>query len=262
MIESRDPATATALARLYDLDLQDDPGDLDLYGALAARADGPVLELAVGSGRVAVPLAAAGHRVTGVDVDGAMLRRARERATAEGISDDRLDLVEADILDVRLRAAGRFALAYIALNSLMLLPTRAAQRAAIRSLADHLAPGGLAAVDVWLPDGDDLGRYDGRLILEWIRPDPVTGSLVTKSGSAIHDAASGTILLTSIFDESAQGGVTTRWIRQDRLRLASADELRAFAEEAGLRVEVMAGGYDLGPIGPGAERAVLVAEKG
>ena len=85
---------------------------------------------------------------------------------------------------------GRYAFAFIALNSLMLLPTRAAQRKAIQTLAEHLAPGGLAAVDVWLPDGDDLGRYDGRLILEWIRPDPATGALVTKSGSAIHDAAS------------------------------------------------------------------------
>lgn len=261
LIEPADPATASALARLYDLDLQDDPGDLDLYRALADRAGGPVLELAIGSGRLAVPLAMAGHRVTGVDIDPAMLRRARERATADGLPSDRLELVEADLLDVRLPDAGRYAFAFIALNSLMVLPTRAAQRKAIQTLADHLAPSGLAAVDVWLPDGDDLGRYDGRLILEWIRPDPATGALVTKSGSAIHDAASGTIALTSIFDESTQGGQATRWIRQDHLRLVSADELRAFAEEAGLRVELVAGGYDLGPIGPGAERAVLIAER-
>ena len=69
--------TAAALARLYDLDLADDPGDVELYLALASRADGRVLELAVGSGRVAVALAAAGHRVTGVDNDPAMLDRAR-----------------------------------------------------------------------------------------------------------------------------------------------------------------------------------------
>ena len=261
MIGPPDPATATALARLYDLDLQDDPGDLDLYRALADRADGRVLELAVGSGRLAVPLAVAGHSVTGIDVDPAMLRRARERAAEERLPGDRLELVEADLLDARLPDAGGYAFAYLALNSLMLLPTRDAQRAAIRTLADHLAPGGLAAVDVWLPDGDDLGRYDGRLILEWIRPDPATGALVTKTGSAVHDAASGTIVLTSIFDEATQGGPGTRWIRQDRLRLVSADELRAFADDAGLRVELVAGGYDLGRIGPGSERAVLIAER-
>ena len=66
-----------ALARLYDLDLSEDPGDLDLYLALAERTGGPILELAAGTGRLAVPLAAAGHQVTGVDLDPAMLARAR-----------------------------------------------------------------------------------------------------------------------------------------------------------------------------------------
>ena len=50
-----------------------------------------------------------------------------------------------------------------------------------------------------------------------------------------------------------------RWVRHDRLRLVAADELVAFAEAAGLRVEVVAGGYDLGALGPGSERAVLIA---
>src|SRR2546426_10124541 len=58
-----------ALARLYDLDLVEEPGDLELYLALARRAEGPVLELGVGTGRLAVPLTEAGYRVTGGDVD-------------------------------------------------------------------------------------------------------------------------------------------------------------------------------------------------
>jgi len=61
------PDRAARLAAFYDLDLRDDPGDLDLYLALADREGGPVLELGVGTGRLAVPLAAAGHAVTGVD---------------------------------------------------------------------------------------------------------------------------------------------------------------------------------------------------
>jgi SAM-dependent methyltransferase len=68
---------ADALARLYDLDLAEDPGDIDLYLALAGRTGGPIVELACGSGRVAIPIAAAGHEVTGVDLDPAMLVRAR-----------------------------------------------------------------------------------------------------------------------------------------------------------------------------------------
>lgn len=267
MIDRPDPATAAALARLYDLDLQDDPGDLDLYLALADRAAGRVLELAAGSGRLAVPLAAAGHQVTAVDIDPAMLDRARARAVAAGVLDDRLELVQADLLELRLPDNGRYAMAFIALNSIMLLASREEQRQAMQVLAAYLAPGGLAVVDAWLPDIEDLGRFDGRLILEWIRPDDADEAeageppLVTKTGSAIHDAATSTITLTAVFETASQGGQVRRWARQDRLRLISADELAAFAEEAGLRVEVLAGGYDLGAIGPGAERAILIAER-
>jgi SAM-dependent methyltransferase len=260
MLDRPDPATAAALARLYDLDLADDPGDLDLYLALADRAGGPVLELAVGTGRLAIPLAEAGYLITGVDLDPAMLDRARRRAAGIAGS-DRLTLVEADLVGLRLPDAGRYGLAFIALNSLLVLPNRAAQQAALQALADHLAPGGLAVVDIWLPDAEDLARFDGRIMLEWPRLDPETGAIVTKTGSALHDAAAAAVTLTTIFEEGGQGGPSRRWIRRDRLRLVSADELREFAERAGLVVEIMAGTYELGLLGPGSERAILVALK-
>jgi SAM-dependent methyltransferase len=260
MLDRPDPATAAALARLYDLDLVDDPGDLDLYQAMAERTGGPVLELAAGSGRLAIPLAEAGHRVTAVDLDPAMLDRARRRARGTA-GEDRLTFVEADLVGLRLPDAGTYGLAFIALNSLLVLGSRTAQRAALRTLADHLAPGGLAVVDVWLPDADDLARFDGRVMLEWPRLDPETGAMVTKVGSAIHDAAAATVTLTTIFEEGGQGEATRRWIRRDRMRLVSADELREFALDAGLRVELLAGDYGLGPMGPGSERAVLVATR-
>jgi SAM-dependent methyltransferase len=260
VLDRPDPATAEALARLYDLDLVDDPGDLDLYLALADRAGGPILELAVGTGRLAIPLAEAGHDVTGVDLDRAMLDRARVRAERAGVA-ERIDLVEADIVDVRLPTAGRFGLAFLALNSLLVLPTRAAQRAALRTLADHLASDGVAAVDVWIPDADDLARFDGRISLEWPRLEPEAGTIVTKAASAAHDAASATVTLTTIFEEGGQGEPARRWVRRDRLRLVSADELRDFAEDAGLVVETMAGDYGLGPMGPGNDRAVLIATR-
>src|SRR5258708_32526617 len=91
---------ADAIARLYDLDLSVDPGDVDLYRALARRTGGPILELAVGSGRIAVPLAEDGHAVGGVDIDPAMLDRARARIAAAGAKVSiRAELVLADRTD-------------------------------------------------------------------------------------------------------------------------------------------------------------------
>src|SRR5258705_10996435 len=249
---SASSAEGRAFARLYDLDLVDDPGDLDLYLALASRTDGTILELAAGTGRLAVPLAAAGHRVTAVDIDAAMLERASRRARDEGPAVvDRLRLVEADLLHLRPDGEPAHRLAFIGLNSLFLLGDRDAQIEAFRSLARHLAPGGLAVADVWLPDADDLARFDGRLILEYVRTDPESGHVVTKTAAAQHDATTATVELTTIFEEGPSGGSAQHSIRRDHLRLVTPDELRSFAETAGLAVEVVAGGYDLRPLGPG-----------
>jgi SAM-dependent methyltransferase len=259
---NRTSALGDAFARLYDLDLIEDPGDRDLYLALAARTGGPILELGCGTGRVAVPLAAAGHQVTAVDIDPAMLERARRRAAAAGAAiGGRIEFIEADMLGLDLPSGGSFRLAIIALNSLFLLATRAAQREAFATMARHLASGGLAVVDIWLPDADDLARFDGRLILEYERRDPEANALVTKIAAAQHDASSGIVNLTSIYEEGDQGASPARYVRRDALRLVSADELRDFAESAGLEVETLAGGYDLEPLGAGSERAIIVARR-
>jgi SAM-dependent methyltransferase len=259
--EGTEEAEAEALARLYDVDLVDDPGDLDLYLAFAARTAGPILELGVGTGRLAVPLAAEGFEVVGVDHDRAMLARARARARAAGLRAGALTLVEGDLRAGAHLEDASFGLAFIALNSLMLLDTRAAQAEAVAALAGALRPRGIAVVDVWLPDADDLARFDGRLVLEYVRSDPETGSTVAKTAAARHDAATATVELTAIYDETRSRRTIARSIRADRLRLVSSDDLVVFADAAGLVVETLAGGYDLEPLGRGAERAVLVGRR-
>lgn len=251
------------LARLYDLDLAEDPGDLDLYLALAARTGGPILELGVGTGRLAVPLAAAGHEVVGVDTDPAMLARARTRAAAAGRAVvRRLRLVEADMTVCRLPDAGRYGLAILALNTLFLVGDREAQAAAIETLAAHLRPDGLAVVDVWLPTVDDLGRFDGRLSLEYVRRDPETEELVTKVVAAVVEPGTGSVELTTIYEATpAEGGPLRRWLRSERLRLVRPDELEALVRGAGLTVEQLAGDYDLSPLAADSERAIVVARR-
>ena len=261
----RDPETTTALARLYDVDLFDDPGDIDLYVALAARTGGPILELAAGSGRIAVPLVQAGYEVTAVDIDPAMLARLRDRlaATATGQPDvaGRLHPVQADLIGLKLAGDPQFGLAILGLNSILLLDSREKQRAAIETMARHLGPGGVAVVDVWLPAADELARYDGRLSLEYVRIDPETHLVVTKTASAEHEPTRGIVDLTAIYDEGEQGGPIRRWVRHDRLRLLSPDELSDMAEDAGLIVEVLAGSYDLEPLVNHDERVILIARR-
>ena len=254
---------AAELARYYDLDLVDDPGDVELYRALAARSGGPVLELAAGTGRVAVPLAAAGLEVVALDLDPAMLARAEARwADAADSARPRrpggsLQSVQADLLDADLGA--RFGLVILALNGLLLLADPVSQAAALAAVARHLRPSGIAVVDVWLPGPDDLALYDGRLVLEWLRADDERGEHVAKQASARYDAATARVELTAIFDAwPIDGGAVRRVARTDRLRLVGAADLVRLAEDAGLQVETLAGDYSLDPFGAGAERVVLV----
>jgi SAM-dependent methyltransferase len=195
-----------------------------------------------------------------------MLARARSRsAAAGGEVAARLELVEADIEGLsrdRLPAAeGGFGLAILALNSILLLAERGRQRRGLATMAGLLAPGGIAVVDCWLPAPEDLVRFDGRLSLEWLRTDPETGREVMKLAAAWYDGANRLVTLVTIFDEAAPGESPIRWTRSDAMRLLAADELIAHAEDAGLVVEQVAGDYDLSPIGPGADRAILVARR-
>jgi SAM-dependent methyltransferase len=263
-----EPTTATqdAIARLYDLDLSEDPDDVELFLALARRSGGPIVELAAGSGRIAVPLAGAGHHVVGVDIDRAMLDRARSRIA--GVAPEiggRVRLVEADLIDCDriddVASGGPYELAILGLNSILLLATVTQQRAAIATMARLLAPGGLAVVDAWQPSPADLVAFDGRTSLEWLRTDPDTGLEVTKQLAAWYEHLHRTVTLTTIFDEGVSGQPPVRWVRQDALRLISADELVLFAEMAGLEVEQLAGDYDLSPLAPGSDRVVVIARK-
>lgn len=221
----------------------------------------------MGTGRVAVPLAAAGYHVLGIDLDPAMLDRARRRAAsaASGAADaslgERLELREADVRAPSPGDAARYRLAVLALNSLLVFDDRHDQATVLARMADLVGPGGLAVVDIWQPQPIDLVRMDGRVSLEWLREDPETGRQVTKSASAWYDPATRVVALTTVFEEGLQGQPSVRWTRTDRLRLASADELVEWAETAGLEVERLAGDYELAPFGAASERAILVARR-
>ena len=147
-----DPAAAAELARYYDLDLTDDPGDLELYQALAARTGGPVLELAAGSGRIAAALAASGLDVVGLDLDPAMLARAEEpRAARDGRTTAQRQPRSSTQADPPRRRLGARSGSDPAAQQPAAARDAEHQAGAFGPMAAHLRPDGLAVVDVWLP---------------------------------------------------------------------------------------------------------------
>jgi SAM-dependent methyltransferase len=137
--------------------------DIDFYVRLAIESGGPVLEIGVGSGRIAVPTALAGIVVVGVDRSGPMLDLARAKARAQDVP---LKLVRADMRE--LPELGTFPLVTVPFRALLHLRDNAERLGVLRSLRARLERGGLLAFDVFHPDRRDIEDTDGR----WLEREP------------------------------------------------------------------------------------------
>jgi ubiquinone/menaquinone biosynthesis C-methylase UbiE len=131
--------------------------DIAFYVSLAQQAGGPLVELAVGNGRVAIPIAqATGRRVIGIDSSPAMLDQARRRAAEAGVE---LELVEGDMRDLAL--AEPAALIYCPFRALLHLPTWADRRRTFERVAASLRPGGRFAWNAFAFDHRFATQLDG-----------------------------------------------------------------------------------------------------
>jgi SAM-dependent methyltransferase len=145
-------------AAVYDVWAADMTEDVPFYVALAREAgDGPIVELAVGNGRVAIPVALeTGRRVVGVDASPAMLAQARVRAEQTGAD---LELREGDMRDFTLEEPA--ALVYCPFRSLLHLPTWHDKRRVFDRVAASLEPGGRFAWNAFCFDHRIAARLDG-----------------------------------------------------------------------------------------------------
>jgi SAM-dependent methyltransferase len=126
-----------------------DPAVIEATVAFLARlaGDGPALELAIGTGRIAVPLRHAGIRVSGVDLSPFMVEQLRAKDGADSI-----DVVTGDMCTARVEGAGGFRLAYLVFNTICNLTTQDAQVECFVNAAAHLEPGGCFVIEVGVPD--------------------------------------------------------------------------------------------------------------
>jgi len=220
-------------ADLYDEWASEMTEDVAFYVELARESDGPLVELAVGSGRVAIPLAqAAGRPVVGIDTSPAMLAQARERAEAAGVE---LHLREGDMRELELdEAAG---LVYCPYRALLHLPTWADRRRTFERVVAALRPGGRFAWNAFAFDHAIAARLDGLH-----QDEPVGHSLRYAVGDNRID-----ITLDG-------GGTSSLW-------WATKNEWLGLIEVAGLEVEALYGGFGREPFTEDSREYVWVARR-
>jgi SAM-dependent methyltransferase len=204
--------------------------------------DGRVLELAIGTGRVAVPLAGRGVAVEGVDASEAMVARLRAKPGGEQIP-----VVIGDMAQVPVD--GPFRLVYLVFNTLFGLLSQARQADCFRSVARVLGPGGAFVIECFVPD---LARFD--------RGQRVQAVAVTEDSATIevsrHDAALQRVT-SQIITLDAQGV----HLGPVALRYSWPGELDLMAAAAGLRLAGRYGDWDRRPFDSGSVKHISVYQR-
>src|SRR5947199_2516402 len=226
-----------AWADRYDARPGGDAADVQFYVGLAREADGPLVELAVGTGRVAIPVArGTGRRVIGIDSSRGMLAHARTRAAEEAVE---LDLREGDIRELQLEEPA--ALIYCPGRSLLHLPTWADRRRCFERVAASLRPDGCFAWNAFAFDHRVASALDGR------HADARAGMPLPHMN---HYSVSDNRVDITLDD----GGTGSLW-------WATKNEWLGLLDIAGLRLEALYGGFAGEPLDDDSREYIFVARR-
>jgi SAM-dependent methyltransferase len=213
------------IARIYDPWSRSVTEDVGFYVEHALASGGPVVELAVGTGRIAVPIAEAGIAVIGVDSSPEMLAVARAAAQAAGVE----DLVDLRLGDLREPPVNeRVPLAICPFRSLLHMQTESEKLSALRSAHALLEPNGRFVFDVFAPSAEDIEETHDR----WLEREPGIYE------RAVWDEGSRTLSL-SVRSGDSEATFHLHWL--------SAPEWLQLLDEAGFEVEALYGWFDLRP---------------
>ncbi len=248
------------LAQLYDWEHRDFRTDLQMYLGFARATTGPILDAACGTGRVLLPLAEAGHSVTGVDLSPAMLEIARSRL-GKGPLARRIRLVCADLRSMELRE--QYAMALVALSSFHHLLSVDDQLQALGHLAQHLERGAPLILDLVNPTPEWLLAGDGTLVHQVTGgfPLPEGPDLLSKFVARACHFESQMEQSLLVYDQTNPEGAVTRRTFQMMTRFLFRYEAELLLSKAGFRSRDLYGDYDLGSYRASSPRMIFVAER-
>ena len=236
--------------RHYDLAYRGDTEDIDFWLGQANRYGGPILELACGTGRVAVPIAKQGHEVTGLDLSGSMLEQARVNSTREGLD---IQWVQADMR--RFQIGQRFPLIICPSQSISRLLTVDDLEECLSRVREHLAPGGRFIFGVYNPSLEILGRDPGERSPYLQYPHPDSGKTVTVEDSCAYDRATQVLRITLHYRLPDSDVQPTEVINN---RMYFPQELDSLMKHNGFNIEAKYGGFDSTQFVSASDHQILV----
>ncbi len=228
--------------------------DLTFWLRQAIRYGEPVLELACGTGRVAIPLALGGYEVTGIDLSDEMLSRARERAAEAHAA---VEWVRGDIRDFDL---GRtFALVIFPLNTICHLLTLEDLERCLAAVRRHLAAGGRFVIDVFVPDIRSILTRDPEDRYPFAQYVATDGATVQVYSTTRYEPDT-QISRVTLYERQGEGPEVR--VGELNMRMYFPQELDALLKYNGFAIERKHGAYDLSPFGPASGKQLLVCRAG
>lgn len=242
----------------YDHEFRNRRADVDWYVEQYLETEGPVLELAIGSGRIALKAVREGATVYGLDLSATMLERAAERrARLPKARRSHLQLARADMRDF---AFGRtFGLVSCPFNAFMHLYTRQDAERCLAAARRALAPDGLFIVDVLMPDLDYFQRSPYKRFEGVTFTHPTLGTRYTYSEQSAWDPVSQINQMWFHYDKAdADGPGPEHYVVQLSHRYYYPQELQALLHYAGFEVLYALGDFDGGRLTPESDSMVLL----
>jgi len=214
----------------------------------------PVLELACGTGRLTIPIAQAGVEIVGLDLSPSMLAQARTKAKAVGVE---IEFVEGDCRSFEL--GRKFALIFMAFNSMQHLHDYASLAALFANVRKHLAEGGRFIFDVFNPKIEILARAAGERRLEREYQDPDGRGKMAFEYSSIYDDAAQVSHIQCYFVRRGPNGEELD-VREEELNLRSffPQELDLLVRSQGFEIAEKFGNFERKPFASGDPKQVVV----
>ena len=253
-------------AGIYDSVYSYIRADIPMYTREAVNSGGPVLELGVGTGRVAIPTARLGIDVVGIDSSEEMLAVAQSKLDSLGPDAGSLELVAEDMRDFHLRDSRgeqrRFPLAAIPFRGFQALLSVEDQTRALRSIRRHLLPDGKLVFSMFVPDPNlaleagDVPRHLNDVT------DPDTGTDYVLYQQVAYDTHHQVVSVRMIIEELGQDGAVVRKLYRDyQLRYSYRWEVYHLLRSSGFEVESLYGDFDYAEFDEDSEEMVWVARK-
>ncbi len=228
----------------YDLVAQNLPYGLDFYAALARQANGPVLDVACGTGRILLPCLQAGVDIEGLDLFQPMLKTLRDKAAKLGLSPR---LHQSDMSDFSLPR--RYALIMIPFNAFIHNMTQEAQISCLQCCCEHLLAGGELVFDTFFPSLEIIGAAQQTRVLEGELPHPKTGLPMRMYDTRTFDrVAQVQHSINELELLAADGSVETVYRSEVRGRYIYKQEMELLLRVAGFAQWEIYGGFDRHPL--------------